>query len=110
MSKPIILSMHRKEKRVEIKFKKNLDFIDLYFYLIDFLKIDIDLNGYYDEKGNINKELFLKEDELDFYKKKFIFEIFFGHKKIIVIFESNEKMQQKFIDKVTNFSEWLKPK
>jgi len=109
MSKPIILSMNRNEKRVDIKFKRNLDFIDLYLHLLDFLKIDFDPHGYQDEEGNIDKKLLLREDELDWYKEDFTFEIFFGHNKIFVVFESNEEMQQKFINEVFSFSEWLKP-
>ena|SRR6056297_1322813 len=104
---PIILSMERNEKRVDIRFKKNIDFIDLYLDLMNFLDIGFDSQEYRDEKGNIDKQSLLREDEMDTHKSmKFNFEVFFGNKKILVVFESEEKLQQEFIDKISKNSQW----
>lgn len=109
MNKSTILGMNRNERRVDITFEKNLNFIDLYFYLMKYLGIDFDSHGYEDKNGEIIKELLLKEDRLDYYKEDFLLEIFFGHKKIILVFESNEELQQKFIEEITSNSNWVKP-
>ena len=108
---PTILSMNRNEKRIDIKFRKNVDFIDLYLDLMDFLKIGFDPHGYTDKEGNIDKQSLLREDELDFHKSmEFTFEVFFGNKKVLVVFESEEDLQKRFVDRVFDNSQWLDPK
>jgi hypothetical protein len=113
MSKPIILSMNRNKKRIDIKFKRNIEFVDLYLHLLNFLKIDVhdEFYKYRNKKGEIDKNYFFekKEDILDWFKEDFTFEIFFGHKNVFVVFESDENMQKKFINEVNSNSDWLKP-
>lgn len=105
---PTILAMNRNEKRTDFQFRKDADFIDLYLDLMDFLNIDFDSSGYCDKEGNIDKKSLLREDELDWHKSmRFSFEVFFGSKKILVVFESDENLQQKFIDEICNKSQLL---
>ncbi len=110
MTKPTVLSIKREDKRTEIKFKKDADFINLYLDIIDFLKIDFDYQDYSRQgtKKEAIKKLLSEEDELHCYKSNFTLEIFFGHKKALVIFESDKKLQQKFIDKVISKSKFLR--
>ncbi len=113
MSKPIILSMNRNVKRVNITFKRSIEFVDLYFHLLDFLKIDIhdEFYDYINKEGKIDKEYFFKkkEEKLDWFKEDFTFEIFFGVKKVFMVFESKEEMQNKFINEVDSNSNWAQP-
>ncbi|RLE45456.1 hypothetical protein DRJ25_05635 [Candidatus Woesearchaeota archaeon] len=110
MTKPTITAISRKEKRVEITFKRNSAFADLYLHLMDFLHTDFDPHLYQDEKGNIDKKLLLDEDYLHHYKQSgYSLEIFFGHKKVIVVFESDKALLQRFIDEIVKLSEWIKP-
>ncbi len=112
MSKAKILSINRNERRVDYKFKRDINFIELYLFLLDFLKIDVydDFYCYRNEDDELmKKKMFVeKKETLDWYKEEFNFEVFFGTKKVCVVFESDEDLQQKFIDKVSENSKFLK--
>lgn len=110
MVKSTILSIAREEKRVEIKFKKDKEFINLYLDLLSLLGIDFSYHNFSSDgsKEEAKSELLSKEDELFCHKGKFMFEVFFGHKKVLMILESDKKLQQKFIDNVYSKVKWIK--
>lgn len=112
MFKSTILSMNRNERRVDLTFIKNIEFVDLYLHLIKFLSLNFDSYIYLDKNKNFDKDYFLNkmEDSLDWHKEDFTFEVFFGHKKIIMVFESDKKLQQKFINEITSNAKWINTK
>ena len=119
MGKATILGINRESKHFEMRFKRDINFIDLYLDLLSYLKIDYYYNYYiFDEyregKSNeLNKKALFKDqkDKLDSYHlKNFDLEFFFGDKKSIIVFKSNKKLVIEIIGKIDNMSKWIKPK
>lgn len=114
MTKPIIIGINRNEGNVHFQIRKNVETVNLLLELKDYAHLEQDWEGHRNNDGTFNKQSYLDDELQDsvvlWDNKDYRFEMFFGDKKVILIFESHPDKQQEFIDRVMNFCDWIKPK
>ena len=107
--KSTILASSRKEDRLQLKFVKNQEFVNLIIKVIGKFHINWGIFQDQDEKtGEISIEKIKDfEDEIFQFEDEYLkIEIFVGYKKVIFIMTSSEKLQQQILDEITANSNW----
>jgi len=107
--KPTILASSRKENRLQLKFIKNQEFVNMLIKIIGKFHINWGIFQDQDEKtGDITIEKIKDfEDEIYQFKDEHLkIDIFVGNKKVIFIMSSSEKLQQQILDEITTISNW----
>jgi hypothetical protein len=112
--KPIITTLDRTERRLELKFKKNQGFVELMLHLIRRFNLnwgvfkDHDYETAMDKKTTLDKISAYADELLHFEDNKVKIDIFIGSSKAILVMLSSPALQQKVLDEIISRSEWIK--
>ena len=107
--KPTILASSRNDNKLQLKFIKNQEFVNLIIKIIGKFHINWGIFQDQDEKtGEITIEQIddIEDEIFQFEDEHIKIDVFVGHKKIIFIMFSSEKLKQQILDEITTISQW----